>query len=306
MADLPKLDRPQRRISQPSELDGITMLGRTLGQAGSRYNPDGMTVRAPLIDARGFIDEARGMASVGRSVAEIGQATQQLASQEAKAIAERQLLDVQDGLDALEVELATSLGQEPDENKWRDILTDHTGKASALLQQEGIMADAKLAGEQAIKRWIRRQEFHTTQAKTRRSFSRVAESLSGRVETLLDRENFADAAALVGSEQARLYLGEDWQARSAVRINQARENSVKLATAEAEKAEWNAVSSAAIADPIGWKREHPTAWEGKEQLWARARNVADEAQRQGEADALTDLANAIATGEMTVDRKSVV
>jgi hypothetical protein len=291
MADLPKLERPKRRIAQPGELDGISMLGRSMGQAGARYNPDAMTVTAPLIDARGFVDEARGMAQVGQAAREIGGATMRLAVEQARAVADRQVRDARRALGTVQTEMGAALASEPDEQKYGEILETQLERARAVVRDTPMMADAKLAADDYLAEWETQQRHNVTMMQARRSFDRARESRMADVTEAVNRNDFAAARAAISDDQAGLYLGKDRVAGLMGDIDRAEKNHMIRARREAVEAD-------ASAAPYLWMERHPEPGDMEPDDWFAGQSAARRVIAAQTDAAASDIGDAMVTGDI--------
>ncbi len=293
MADLPKIDRPQRRIPQLGELDGITMIGRGLGQAGARLNPNGLVSQAPLIDARGFIDESRGMAAAGRAVQDIGAATMRLAEEAAIAKTDKQKMAVKRALGGVQSEMVSALVKEPDDEKYEEIFRTHLDKARSVITETKMTEAATADAEEQLADWEVWQRNHVSNLQAQKIFAGARDELQAGVTEAINRKDFAGARAALDTRQARLYLGD---ARVAAEIGQIDREEV----ASGEKSAFDMHFAALSNDPAAWKQQNSKPWPGREALWSRLKNQADAREREIGAEAVDTVQQAIIDGDIDV------
>lgn len=294
MADLPRIERPQRRIPAPGELDGIGMVSRGM-RAGTRLNPDGMTVVAPKIDVRGFVDEARGGAAVGESVRAIGGATMRLATEQAQAVADRQLREARRGLRGIESEMAAALAGEPDEEKYPAILNAHLEKAQQYIDSSKMLGDAKLSATEDLADWQVQQRHNVAMMQARRSFQRAGESLRADIIEAQGSKDFARARAILASPEAEKWLPADARARQMQEIDLDEEAAIKRATREAVVAD-------AGATPEMWLERNPEPGDMDPDDWRAGQSMARQVLSTQVSDASDAVADGLATGDIQTEQ----
>lgn len=267
------------------------MIGRGLGQAGGRLNPNGLTAQAPLIDARGFIDEARGMASVGRSIQDIGGATMRLAEEQAQAVAKRQFWDTRRQIGSIQTEMGAALAAEPDEQKWPEILESHLDRARGLVNETQMMATAKEDASEYLAGWETEQRHNVSILHAKRSFARARESMQADLTDSVAKKNFGDARAIVESPQAEKYMGRDWVASAAANIDQAEQVAIARDRREA-------VEQDAAATPDMWLERNPEPGDMDPDDWQAGQAMARRVISARVSDAADEIGDGIATGKI--------
>jgi len=289
MAEIQRIARPQRRIPQPGELDSISRAGQAAGNV--RMNPDGITVRAPGIDARGFIDEARGTAMVGAGVADVGGAMRRLGEEQARAVADRQARDAQGMLGQVETALATAIASEPDELKWGDILETHLQQGRKAIESQKMMSVAKTAALDGLTRWEAQQRHQVTIRQAQQSFANAGRAIKADVIRRQDANNFGGAREVLESEQARLYLGEDVVASQIGQLGRAEKSA-------ASRIQREAVEADAAAVPEMWLERNPEPGDMDPDDWSAGQSMARRVISTRVQDASAELGDAMARGDV--------
>jgi hypothetical protein len=291
MATLRRLDRPARKIPTADGLDAITRAAA----AGTNVNmdPRAMSVDAPQIDVRGFLDEARGAAAIGQGIDAVGSATMRLAEEQGKAVALNQKYEAENQLGMIETDLGTAISAEPDELKWGDILNAHLERAQTEVLNKSRLGIAQEEVVAAHSRWATQQRHNVMTQQARRSFDKTRENISARVTKLEQAKDYAGARALANDPETAKYMGADWAAQTDFSLQKKEE-------ADAEKTKMESHFSALMQNPQGWLEENSEVWEDDPVMWSRLKNAADARKGEITSESVDTVVQEIATGRITV------
>lgn len=291
MASLRRLDRPDRRIPTADGLDAITRAAA----AGTQVNldPRAMSVDAPQIDVRGFLDEARGAAAIGRGIETVGSATMKLAEEQGRAVALNQKYEAENQLGMIETDLGTAIAAEPDELKHGEILNAHLERAQRDVLSKPRLGIAQQEVVAAHSRWATQQRHNVMIAQARRSFDKAKENIAGRYTRLIGTGRFAEAQDLAKDPEVVKIMGDDWAARAEVQAQKEQE-------ADAEKTKMESHFGALQKNPSRWLEENQEVWEDDPVMWSRLKNAAEARKGEITSESVDTVVQEIASGMITV------
>lgn len=290
MAQLKRLNRPDRKIPTAEGLDAITRAAAAGTASG--FDPRSLTVQAPQIDVRGFLDEARGAAAIGQGVEAVGSATFRLAEEQAKTVARNQKFEAENLLGEIETSLGTALAAEPDELKWGGILDEHVERSQTEVLGKPMMGIAQEEVRSLHTRWVTQQRHNVTIQQARRSFDRTREHVVSKVAKLEDEHRYGEARALLDDPETATLMGEEFVTKSRILIGKREE-------AYQEENLFNQHFAEIQNAPAEWKKKHAKPWEGEDaKLWSRLWNAADAREGEIKSAGVDTILNEIAVGDI--------
>lgn len=284
-APAPVLDRERRPTVDNS---GVIAATGALGKIKSPLLPEGLA-------------DNSGLMAIGKAVQQGGNVVQALAIKRQEA--------------ETDVQVATADGAMQQERAKFEQWKQETNADPATWQEEwgnrvnqlrtNIFSNEKLTGgaqEQIGLRMLRyekQSEADVMAGAARETFGRARAATIGIADNAAETQDKTRHEEAVSTGLAKGYLYPHEAEAMRLHFEKVGQQKAKQATAEADRREVEYETARAIADPIKWKEENKEPWKGRELVWQKARNAADERENEGASDIAKQLNAAIISGALS-------
>ena len=243
-----------------------------------------------------------GLGAVGDALAQAGSVIGALAIKRKQAESDIQIAEADAAMTVKMSDFDRIKAENPNPAKWEPEF-----RKGFVEFREGLLANEDLndGAREAIKLRLVRFEGQALASVASQATTKTFALAQSATQANLDRYTEAqDEAGFVqtldhGAKSGYLFPHQVEAAKQ--QFQREGERQTKQREANAKKAEYDLAVADAITAPREWLETNgDTPWKGKEQLWARTKNVADERDRENAASAIRGLNDKMRDGSITV------
>ena len=241
-----------------------------------------------------------GLQYIGAAISKAGGVLGALANEKKEAVTRKQIGDADAAIAAKKMEYESwKESTQADPMTWEERrAAEFASLRDSVLGDEKLTTEAKELIKTRFDRenglWKAEDELRAT----KKTFADVRNMYAANIERYADEQDAERWAAEMKAGEKYLHPHEIEGYRQG--FNKIGEQRMRQAEAEKERREFDVATAEAINEPREWLKANASPWKGREQLWARVKNVADAREREESASAIQGLVSKMRDGTIAV------